>query len=390
MIIRFRLLLTAAFFVLASLHLSAQDKIENLDPAASEYPYWIDWMQDETVNFYDVRAAFEAYWDGREVTKGSGWKPFKRWEWWTARHIYQDGTRHEADRVYNEYMKYLEKFPQAKESGGDWINLGPIDVPSKGYEGLGRINAIAFHPTDPDIVYIGAPAGGCWRKDGPGEWFSTTDDLPTLGVSSIVVDWSNPDRVFIGTGDRDAGDASGMGVIKSEDAGETWEQWNNGMGNTTVGRMIQHPDDADIIYAASGSGIWKTTDAGANWFQAHSGGYKEIVFKPGDPSTLYIGGGAFVWRSTDDGVTWTKMENGITTGSRSVIAVTEDDPEYVYVLLSNGDSYKGLWRSTDGGDSFTNMSTTPNIMSWGCTGGSGGQAWYDLDIAADPNDKDIV
>ncbi len=390
MAIKLRMLLAALFFTLFSWQLSAQDKIAGLDPPASEYPYWIDWMQDGSVNFYDVQAAFEAYWEGREVTKGSGWKPFKRWEWWTERHIYPDGTRHEPDRVFNAYMEYLQKYPQAKDSEGDWINLGPIDVPSKGYEGLGRINAIAFHPADPDIVYIGAPAGGCWRKDGPGQWFSTTDELPTLGVSSIVVDWSNPDRVFIGTGDRDAGDAAGMGVFKSEDAGETWQPWNNGMGNTTVGRMIQHPDDADIIYAASGSGIWKTTDAGANWFQAHSGGYKEIVFKPGDPSTLYIGGGAFVWRSTDDGVTWTKMENGITTGSRSVIAVTEDDPEYVYVLLSNGDSYKGLWRSTDGGDSFTNMSTTPNIMSWGCTGGSGGQAWYDLDIAADPNDKDIV
>jgi len=179
-------------------------------------------------------------------------------------------------------------------------------------------------------------------------------------------------------------------VFKSEDGGETWEQWNSGMGNITVGRMIQHPVDEDVMYAASGGGIFKTIDAGVNWSQVNTGGYKEIVFKPGDPSTIYAGGGAYTYRSTNDGATWEQMNNGISSGSRSVIAVTEDDPEYVYVLLSTSSEYKGIWRSTDGGDSFTNMSTTPNIMSWGCNGGSGGQAWYDLDVAVDPNNKDVV
>lgn len=390
MVINLKVLTAGIAVFLLTTPLTAQKAIENLDPPATDYPYWVEWMQDQTVNFYDVQAAFNAYWEGREITKGSGWKPYKRWEWWASRHIYEDGTRHEADKVYKAYQKYLTENPKSKEQIGDWTNLGPVNVPSKGYAGLGRINAIAFHPTDEEIVYVGAPAGGCWRRDGPGEWYSTTDNLPTLGVSSIVVDWSDPDRVFIGTGDRDAGDAYGMGVFKSEDAGETWVQWNSGMGNITVGRMIQHPDDEEIIYAATGGGIYKTTDAGTTWVQVKTGGYKEVVFKPGDPSTLYVGGGAYTYRSTDEGETWLKLENGIPSGSRSVIAVTEDDPEYVYVLLSNSSEYKGLWRSTDGGDSFTNMSTSPNIMSWGCNGGSGGQAWYDLDVAVDPNDKDVV
>lgn len=391
MLIKLRLLLGVALLSLISTQTFSQEAIQNLNPAASEYPYWIEWMQDKTVNFYDVQAAFEAYWEDREITRGSGWKPFKRWEWFAERHIYPDGTHHEADKVYQEYTKYLENNPSAKEQIGDWTNLGPLGVPSKGYEGLGRVNAIAFHPTDEDVVYIGAPAGGCWRNDGTsGEWFSTTDDLPTLGVSSIVVDWSNPDRVFIGTGDRDAGDAYGMGVFKSEDEGETWEQWNTGMGNTTVGRMIQHPDDEDIIYAATGSGIYKTTDAGENWSQIKTGGYKDIVLKPGDPSTIYVSGGSYAQRSTDDGDNWEILNNGISAGTRSVIAVTEDDPEYLYVLLSEGSVYKGIWQSTDGGDSFSNMSTSPNIMSWGCNGGSGGQAWYDLDVAVDPEDKDVI
>ncbi len=296
-----------------------------------------------------------------------------------------------ADQVYSEYQKYLAKYPNAKDFSGDWENLGPINVPSKGYEGLGRVNAVAFHPTDPDILYIGAPAGGCWKYNAStDEWFSTTDDLPTLGVSSIIVDWNNPNNVFIGTGDRDAGDASGMGVFKSSDGGVTWEQWTNGIGNTTVGRMIQHPVNFNIMYAASSAGIFKTEDAGENWTLVKNGGFKDILFKPENPQVLYAAGGGTFYRSLDNGVNWEQITNGISSGSRSVIAVTPDDPEYVYCLLSNGDSYKGIYRSTNGGTSFTEMSTSPNIMSWGCNGGSGGQAWYDLDVAVDPANKDIV
>ena len=239
-------------------------------------------MQDHSVNFYEVQEAFNAYWENREITKGNGWKPFKRWEWWQGRHIYPDGTRHEADLVYKEYQKYLAANPGAEKSNGNWTNLGPINVPSKGYEGLGRINAIAFHPTNPNIVYIGAPAGGCWKYDAStGEWFSTTDVLPTLGVSSIVVNWSNPDNILIGTGDRDAGDAAGLGVFRSTNGGISWEPWNSGMGNTTVGRLLQHPTNPDIVYAATGSGIYKTTNMGVSWTQVKTGGFKDIVFRPG-------------------------------------------------------------------------------------------------------------
>lgn len=360
-------------------------------PGYSEYPYWIEMMQDHSVNFYEVQEAFEAYWENREITRSNGWKQFKRWEWWQSRHIYPDGTRFEADKTYNAYMSYLAINPQAKNTEGDWSNLGPIFVPSKGYEGLGRINAIAFHPTDPDVVFIGSPAGGCWIYDGtPGGWTSTTDGLPSLGVSAIVIDWSNTDHIFIGTGDRDAGDAAGLGVFRSTDGGLTWEMWNTGMGNRTVGRMIQHPTNPDIMYAATAGGLYKTTDAGANWVYKHNGGTKEVVFKPNDPSTLYAGGAGKFYKSTDDGENWVQISNGIEVGSRSVIAVTAANPNVVYCLLSNGDSYKGIWKSTDSGESFTMMSNSPNIMSWGCDGGDGGQAWYDLDVAVDPTDENVV
>ncbi len=368
----------------------------NTSPAkadTADYPYWIEMMQDESVNFYDVQRAFNIYWKDREITKGSGWKPFKRWEWWMENHINPDGTRKPADKVYNEYMKYIKQHPGALKSEADWTSLGPFNIPGgdKGYKGLGRINAIAFHPTNPDIVYIGAPAGGMWKYDASLDtWTSETDVLPVLGVSAIVVDWNNPDNIFIGSGDRDAGDSQGMGVFKSSDGGQTWELWNNGMGNVKVGRMIQHPTDFNTMFAATTGGVFKTTDGGANWSQKISGTFKDIVFKPGDPDIIYAVKGGSLYKSVNAGEDWEELSNGIAGGDRAAIAVTEANPNVIYLIQTLNSSFKGLYKSTNEGASFTEQSTTPNIMSWGCDGGEGGQAWYDLDIACDPDDQNVI
>ena len=82
----------------------------------------------------------------------------------------------------------------------------------------------------------------------------------------------------MGTGDRDAGDASGIGVLKSIDGGQTWETANAGISNLTISRMIMHPGNTSILYIATSGGIYKTTDAGQNWTQQISGNFKEILF----------------------------------------------------------------------------------------------------------------
>ena len=372
--------------------LFAQNTNNSIVNDTSSYPYWIEMMQDETISFFEVQKAFNTYWDGREITKGSGWKPFKRWEWWTERHINNDGTRQATNKVWNEYHKYLKEHPKTK-SVAQWENLGPFNVPGdeKGYAGLGRVNAVAFHPTNPNIIFVGAPAGGLWQSiDGGSNWSSTTDQLPTLGVSSIIVDWNNPGNIFIGTGDRDAGDAAGMGVFKSSDFGNTWEIWNNGIGNKIVGRMIQHPNDSQTMFAGTSGGMFKTTDGGENWVLKQSGNFKDVVFKPGSPSIIYAVSGAHFWKSIDTGESWTEITAGLTGGERAVIAVTPADPNVVYFLSTAGSVFKGLYRSANSGVSFIEQSTTPNIMSWGCNGGDGGQAWYDLDIAADPTSPYII
>lgn len=369
---------------------SVQSQVPANDTAT--YPYWVELMQNPDANFFETQRAFEQYWEGREVTKGSGFKPFKRWEYMMQQRVTPDGRRPAPDRNIRAWNEYTAS-NSTRERSGDWSPLGPFTVPSgyNGYRGLGRVNAIAFHPTDPNTIFIGAPSGGLWAThDGGLTWYSHTDVMPTLGVSAIAVDYTNPDILYMGTGDRDAGDAAGLGVWKSFDGGITWIPSSTGMGNVTVGRLLLHPDDPQIILAATSSGLYKTINAGATWVRKASGNFKEVVFKPGNPDIVYGAVSGTFYRSTDNGETFTTINNGLPGGSRGVIGVSPANPEIVYFLITNSDSFKGLYRSEDSGLSFTVRSTTPNIMAWDCQGGSGGQAWYDLDISVDPNNAEII
>ena len=375
-----------------SIHPPTSTKIEIPEDAA-DVPYWIDMMQDPEANFFTAREAFNAYWNDRPITRGCGWKVFKRWEYWMQSRIEADGSLPDPGKTYQEYTEYQKN---NRSASGDWVNLGPSLIPlpgPAGYEGLGRLNNIAFHPTDLDIWYVGAPSGGLWMTtDGGNTWETHTDTLPTLGVSSIIINHNNPDIIFIGSGDRDAGDAPGLGVFKSTDGGLTWTESSTGMGNKTVGEMLQHPTNHQILLAATNGGIFRSTDLGNNWSLTQVGNFKDIDFKPNDPNIVYAAAGADFYRSADNGVTWTQITSGLTGGQRGTIDVTPANPDYVYFVPSNsGSGFKGLYRSTDAGLTFSTRSTTPNILDWSCDGsGTGGQGWYDLSLAVDPGNPEII
>ena len=363
----------------------------------AHYPYWIEMMQDPDANFYETVDAFNQYWANREITPGCGYKPFKRWEYFWATRIYPDGTRRPADEVFKAYFDFQKQNSTVRddEFQGDWTNLGPIEQPGNSGTGQpngnGRLNAIAFHPTNPDIIYVGAPSGGLWiTNDGGTTWNSYTDDLPTLGVSAIAINYDDPDIIYIGTGDRDAGDASGLGVMKSTDGGVTFDFANNGIGNQTVGWLLIHPGFPDELLAATSGGLFKTTNGGNNWTLVQSGNFKNMAYKTDDPEVVFATSNGNFYRSTDGGDTWTKITSVISSSSRGVIGVTPADPDVVYFHTVNGSAYNATYRSDDAGLTFTQKATSPNIMSWGCNGGSSGQGWYDLAVAVDPEDANVL
>lgn len=382
--------------VIAAFTFAQQEQASS--PSADDtanYPYWIGMMQDPSVSLFKVRRAFDLYWENRPVTRSCGWKVFKRWEYMMQSRVDELGFRPAPDQVQKAYGNFMDN---SESASGNWISYGPSLIPAPGppgYLGLGRLNVIAFHPTLANTLFVGSPSGGFWKTtDGGLNWLTTTDTLPTLGVSAIVADYSNPSKILIGTGDRDAGDAPGLGVFKSLDGGLTWSASSSGMGNRTVCKILQHPSSSAVFLAATTSGIYRSTDGGATWTQSASGNFKDICFKTNDPNIVYAAKGYQFFRSTNNGTSFSQITSGLPAVAlqRGVIAVTQANPNYVYFIISNNSSgFYGLYRSTDAGLNFTARSTSPNILDWSCTGsGSGGQGWYDLAIAADPLNAETI
>ncbi len=362
-------------------------------------------IQDPETDFYEVRKAFEEYWQNHPSaaqegeTERPGWKQFKRWEHFMEPRVYPTGERIDPTRRIREYKRYKEENRGFRSSSGNWSYIGADDVPSSG-GGAGRINTIAFDPSDHSIIYAGAPAGGLWKStDGGTTWSSNTDDLPVLGVSDIIVDPVNTDVVYIGTGDGNGMDTYSIGVMKSTDGGQTWNVTGldfNVQDGTVINSLVMHPNDNSILIAATDAGIYKTTDSGSNWTITSSGNFNDLEFKPGDPSIMYATNNGSFMRSTDTGENFTTISNGTPSSSnviRMEIAVTPADKSYVYLIAGKSSDYgfEGFYRSTDSGLSFDLRASSPNLLGWADDGSdSGGQAWYDLSIAASPTDKDVV
>ncbi len=375
-------------FALSFLLLVAQSPAQI---APADDPDWSVLMQAEDASPSEIRTLFESHWDGRERVKGSGYKQVERWL-----HLMETRTDDEGHALNSTHtVEAHRQIQQWRDHGrsleGNWQVCGPTldDITTRdNIRGVGRMNALAFHPENPDVIFAGAPAGGLWRSyDGGANWETNTDDFPTLGVSAIAFAASDPNIVYIGTGDRDASDSPGMGVMKSTDGGLTWAFANASISGYVVGDLAVHPANADQVVAATSSGIYKTTDGGATWVQMSNNtqNYKDIAVHPTNPDIIYCTGQGRFWRSEDAGENWDYINDGIVPSTRMVIAVTPAAPDNVYVLSTGTYEYRAFYKSEDAGMNFIEMSDSPNIMGWSASGdGEGGQAWYDLALEADP------
>ena len=346
-------------------------------------PEWVIMMQDQNVNFYDVQKSANNYYETHPKGKGSGWKQFKRWEYFTEQRVYPSGDRINHAQVWNEITKFRKEYPQGNRGNrSGWTSLGPTTsavVTGHWNPGIGRINVIAREPGDPQTIYIGSPSGGLWKTTDEGaNWIPLTDNQPVLGVSAIVIDPTSTNMVYIGTGDKDASDNYSIGVLKSTDGGTTWNttglDWTI-YQNRTIAKLIINPNNPNIIFAATTNGLYRTTDAGDNWIKILSGDIDDLEFKPGDPNTIYASTRKF-YKSVDGGDNFTET-TGVSNTSRVQIAVTEANPSYVYFFSSS----TGIYRSEDSGDSFTFRSSQPT---------NGNQAWYDLAMAVSHTDAEEV
>lgn len=360
---------------------------------------WQDKMADPNVNFYEVLNSYEKQFEGKSYERGNGMKQFLRWKYFTEPRVYPSGNRMNSVSAYEEKIKFEKQNNFQRNKTANWQPLGPVTWTSSSYNpGNGRINAVRVDPNDSNRIYVGTPAGGCWKTtDGGQTWNPISDNLPVIGVTDIAINPNNSNEIYIATGDGFSGTTYSIGVLKSIDQGATWNATNlNFFRSQSVRsrRLAINPLDPSILWVATNAGLFKTRDGGNSWVSVLSGDVRNVKIKPGDTSVVYASTDQF-YRSTDGGNTFS-LSTGIANASsinRMEIAITNANANYVYAVTgSQSDaSFEGLYLSINSGASFTKMSSSPNILAGASSGnGSGGQSWYDLAIAANHQNANEV
>ena len=258
-----------------------------------------------------------------------------------------------------------------------WTWMGPGNIG-------GRIRAILIHPTATNIMWIGGVDGGIWKTTNSGaSWFPLNDFMANLAVVTLVMDPTNPNVIFAGTGEGtfniDA--VRGAGVFKTTDGGSTWAQLSATANSSFyyVNRLSICPTNNLIILAATGSGIWRSTDGGTTWSQRNSSSNMEdIMFDPSGANAIASGNSGQLMYSTDGGVTWNNA-SGISTSQRIEVAYAASSPNIVYASanISSGQ----IFVSSDGGQTYSLVSTPAHLST---------QGWYDNCIWVDPTNPNLI
>jgi len=309
-----------------------------------------------------------------------------------------------------------ESAPSAKDndkSEGDPLFKG-MQYRSIGPFRGGRSLTAAGIPGDPTTYYFGATGGGVWKSiDGANTWSPVFDKDGAPSIGSIAVAVSDPNVVYVGTGEACIrGDIShGDGVWKSVDAGKSWK--SVGLKDTrAIGKVIVNPHNPDVVFVAAlghpfgpntERGVFRTTDGGKTWdkvlYKDENTGAIDVVFDPQNPNILFAslwearrtpwtlssgGPGSGVYRSTDGGSTWKRLqeqEHGLPKGPYGRIGVAvAANSERVYALIEAKEG-GGLYRSDDGGDTWDLANGSHSLFQ---------RAWYYMHVIADPQDANTV
>ncbi len=292
-----------------------------------------------------------------------------------------------------------------------WKNEGPYNIG-------GRITAIAVNPQNPDVFYVGTADGGVFKTENGGATFNHVfSDAPTLSIGALAIDPNDTQTVYVGTGESNAsGDSfDGDGLYVSRDGGIDF--YRIGLENCgRIADIVVHPDSSNIIYVAcmgylyqTGSyrGVFRTRDGGQTWekvlYVDDTTGCIDIEINPIHPDTIFaamwhrvrtpeirdVGGiTSGIYRSVDGGDTWQRLTNGLPvadTVGRIGLALAPSNPSTVYAVIANHPGYfMGVYKTTDGGDSWTALPTS-NI-----SGIFSSYGWYFGRIYVDPQDASVV
>ena len=292
-----------------------------------------------------------------------------------------------------------------------WENIGPApmknsQIGAQKVKVSGRVTALAVDPRNSKVVYLGTAMGGVWKTTNAGNsWTPLTDHLPSPAIGAIALAPSNPDIVYVGTGEPSPGldNYYGVGIYKSTDGGKTWTHLGKdvftGLG---ISAIAVHPHNPNLVYVATTRtgvigpslpvrGIFVSRDGGKTWTGLigcrDCWGASDLLMNPKNPDILYA---AFwnIGKSTDGGTKWTQLTKGLPDKNfgRVELALAPSNPNVLYAGYEYrvpGKFQGGIvFKSTDGGASWTWLDKAPNY----CTG----QCWYDNVIAVHPRNPNQV
>ena len=318
--------------------------------------------------------------------------------------------------VYRKALQQRKQMPGIlkKNSALSWKFAGPENIG-------GRMVDVEFDPSDGNTVYAAAATGGVFVSYDKGlNWHAVFDDQAVLTIGDIAIDPVNTQTLYVGTGEANGGHNNfpGGGVYKSTDGGETWEFM--GLGNTaSIGRIVVDPLNPQRVFvAAVGSyfapnperGVYVSEDGGASWtqslFVSDSTGAIDLVMDQANPDymlaamwervrrpversgTHLYGNSSGIYRTTDGGKSW--QELGPSTGlpdaelervGRIGLAMYPGDTKILYALYNDGSEITGLYRSNDGGDSWTKTDANPTGNTF---------SWYFGQVRVHPTNPDMV
>ena len=309
--------------------------------------------------------------------------------------------------------------PAVAQQGGNPVSLPLDDMdfrligPFRG----GRSIAVVGHPTERLTFYFGSTGGGVWKTvDAGHNWVNVSDGyFKTGSVGALAIAPSNPETIYAGMGEHAIrGNTShGDGVYRSDDGGETWRHL--GLAETRqISNVIVHPEDPDLVYVAAlghawgpneERGIYRSSDGGETWDKVlyinEDVGAGDLEMDPTDPDTLYAGmwqarryawglrgagPGTGLYKSTDGGDTWEELTRnpGLPTGEnrgRIGVTVSGADPDRVWMIIEAEDDQTGVFRSDDAGDTWSLVSQRAELLQ---------RPWYYHRIHAHPTDPDRV
>lgn len=283
------------------------------------------------------------------------------------------------------------------QPANNWSFLGPNLFPanlSGQINGIGRVTQLKVDPNNPKKIYATSASGGLWLTTDTGStWLNVnTDNLPNMQCASICIDHTNPNVLYLGSGDPNYYTNS-YGMWKTTNAGTTWNTINTGLSSNLIIETLMHPANNQILITATNNGIYKTTNGGTNWTQVKSGGnFKSMVIKPNSLDTVYAVTDSEIWRSLNFGSTWTQITAGVSipsgNGQGMRVAVSKASPNIVYVCMIANEG-KTL-KSTDFGTTFFTVYDNPAQSLVGYDATTSGQGDYNFGLNVDPNNANIV